>query len=225
METEEQRGDESTGPKLSATGPIPSATRVDLKVGIIRAGLGPMELESLQLEPEDIGLKQPVVIMDVLSPKPTTGFGNSSKRPLQLDTIISQDQIDACRRKIQAIDPAKNIQVDQCKGKELIIWQPREKEKNLKVQDYIVEFPEEVENTTNEGDAEDKEGGDGGIEEKTLSATLSMNLSLKRQWEEGIEEGWKSQKRIKGNQGCKTVASEQGHERVGGRKMEIVQWR
>lgn len=50
-----------------ANGPVPP-TRVGLKWGLVRPGLGPQRLEQLGLEEEDIGLRQPMVLLDYPSP-------------------------------------------------------------------------------------------------------------------------------------------------------------
>lgn len=47
----------------------PSITRIDLEQGLVRAGLGPEHVDQLDLFKEDIGLKQPIIIKDYLSPK------------------------------------------------------------------------------------------------------------------------------------------------------------
>ncbi|KAJ1395657.1 Zinc finger, CCHC-type [Sesbania bispinosa] len=56
----------SDGAESSST--VAQPTLVDLKQGKVRSGLGPSSLQLLNVETEDIGLKQHVVIMDCLSP-------------------------------------------------------------------------------------------------------------------------------------------------------------
>lgn len=105
----------------------PTLTVVDLKEHLPRLGLGPESLDLLELEKEDIGLKNPVTILDYPSPP-------ERYRSIQL----SDQEIRKCR--------------EQC---DFFFWELG-KEKNKEVTDkhdncedknetleYLVEFPNE----------------------------------------------------------------------------------
>ncbi|KAJ1407771.1 O-sialoglycoprotein endopeptidase [Sesbania bispinosa] len=46
----------------------PNPTKVDLHSGLIQPGLGPNSIQDLELETEDVGLKEPILIMNYPSP-------------------------------------------------------------------------------------------------------------------------------------------------------------
>lgn len=136
---------EESGP---STGPIEvnrsMLTRVDLEEGKIRSGLGPSSLEDLDIEAEDIGLKQKVIIIDVLSPEKKKAEERGGG-PLQLDMNIDAEQIKKARDVIAAktFGPSNHTAGSSKEGMEMVIWGPREKAKPSQPLGYIVELPDD----------------------------------------------------------------------------------
>lgn len=57
----------------------PSLTKIDLSCSLVRAGLGLEQMQDLSLFKEDIGLKQPIIINDYLSPaNPRIRYGGAN---------------------------------------------------------------------------------------------------------------------------------------------------
>lgn len=138
MQNEEKKKD---GPDVNE-GPSVSLARIDLKEGIIRPGLGPADIEDIGLEKEDIGLSKPVVILDVASPNLDQMRVGKEIGLLGLDIELSAEQINECRTRMLNSYPSGKS--ESCKGKEIVIWHPRDKQKHKIEPEYIVEFPEEL---------------------------------------------------------------------------------
>ncbi|KAF7801557.1 kinesin KP1-like isoform X1 [Senna tora] len=81
-------------------------TRSDLKQKMIQPGLGPSSIMDLDLQPEDIGLKTPVIIIDVPSPQ-KKAHSNIDPNPLNLEMALTEAQISQCRQAISIWEPRK----------------------------------------------------------------------------------------------------------------------
>lgn len=62
---------------------------------------------TLQIEKENIGLKEDVIILDALSPKINLNKGDSSKGPIQLDMNLNTTQI--AKNKFQFDSQTKHL--------------------------------------------------------------------------------------------------------------------
>lgn len=162
-----------------------SLTLVDIECDIPRAGLGPDHLDLLSPEKEDIGLSEPVVLQDYLSPP------RRSSGPFEVH--LSPGSIDKCRRACADIKPKgkhregaqsniPRVHKEKCKECDWIAG--LKTKKPGKDADYFVEFPpDEMEGVCSKSRHLDKE------EELQLSIAVRESLSLKRsrlalQWDE-----------------------------------------
>lgn len=175
-----------------AVGPSEAVTRIDLKERMIRPGLGPGKLQDLDLEKEDIGLANPVIILDVLSPPMPCKVGSGPDGPCSLDMEMGPEKIAKCREAIKR-GRDKHVTYDGLDqgnhptNLEMVIWKPREKFKKKSQAQYIVEFPDEKE----EGNSLENATGAGGsgmlrmgTEERELLKIFKESLLIKRQREE-----------------------------------------
>lgn len=174
----------------------PSLTLVDIVCDLPRTGLGPECMEDLGFQTEDIGLQQPVVLQDYISPP------RYSDGPIEV--VLSPGSIDKCRRACSSLKPKGSHQMKAQNKKSKILherckecnwiqnrtnYREVEKKKKLttmKADSYLVEFPPE-----NEGSKETLTKGMELDEELQLAADVRKSLSLKRgrlSIEEGEEE-------------------------------------
>lgn len=148
-----------------------SLTLVDIKCDLPRAGLGPDDIESLQLEKEDIGLSHPVILKDYLSPK------RRSCGPIEVD--LSQEDVAKCR------DACVSGEYTCLAGKHPKFGlrpsmgyrgnQRKEAKGGENKLGYVVEFPpEDQEEESNQKSAL------GEAIQEALSSGLNHSLSLKR---------------------------------------------
>lgn len=196
-------GAEDSGPNIgpNSGGPV-QLTRVDLKEKKIRPRLGPSTLEELQIEAEDIGLKEKVVVTDMLSPERYKNI-NREEGPSQLDMFFNTDQITKMKQAIAARNsgPREAGQDDPKLGMELVVWEPREKIRSTQGMEYYVELPDE-----------DDPGEDMQLmsvkeckEENILAEIVLRTLTLKRMRDEGKEDSGRleQQEESEGMQGSK----------------------
>lgn len=111
------------------TGPIEQLTHIDLEEGRVRPGLGPMCIDDLGLEKEDIGLKEPVILTDMLSPERPGRPNTEVNLPICLDMGLSAEEIRRCRQvigpKTKEGEPVSHAgRAVGEKGKAVVIWQP-----------------------------------------------------------------------------------------------------
>lgn len=100
-------------------GPLENITRIDLEEGKIRAGLGPMNISDLDLEKEDIGLKEPIILTDMMSPDKPKQVSSEDNQPVCLDMDLSLEEIQKCRQVLKGKDTGEQSRgnTDQSKGK------------------------------------------------------------------------------------------------------------
>lgn len=115
-------------------------TRIDLEERKIRPGLGPSTLAELQIEAKNIGLKEKVIVLDILSLDRQKNF-NSEAGPSQLDMTLNAEQIKKVKQVIATknFGPRKEGQARSKQSRELVVWEPREKVRTAQGMDYYVE--------------------------------------------------------------------------------------
>lgn len=183
-------GNQIEGVKLGRTEEVHRATQVDLHSGLVQPGLGPENILLLDLEKEDIGVGEPVVLLDCLSPeKEEVRYGGA---------ILSQAEINKCRKASATRSKQKH-------------WPEREigsllrhciKVHNKYKEAYIVEFPEEE---------DEKMGLEKALlplEERNLSSALTQSLKLKRSREREVGE-MGGCLMLEGRDGCKKLHIEE----------------
>ncbi|KAF7824555.1 reverse transcriptase [Senna tora] len=174
--------------------------RMDLKRELIRPGLGPAHLGDLDIEPEDIGLSCPVIIIDVKSPpKCKPYFTPKGPSPIDLDEELSIEEITRCREAIQNSQyKGKQAQGyyqgnDPKENSQLAIWGPRSQTKERETADYIVELPPDEAEQVEDYDGKSLQSSG----EQAIVKALSANLSLKRTREGNDEEDPSGNKKTK----------------------------
>lgn len=85
----------------SSLGPSKEWTRIDLEEGKIRPGLGPNRIEELEIEKEDVGLKEPIIILDSLSPIHNKQNCGADMGVTSLDMDLSMEQIQLIRKRLR----------------------------------------------------------------------------------------------------------------------------
>ncbi|KAF7828451.1 homeobox-leucine zipper protein HAT4 [Senna tora] len=173
---------------------------MDLKRELIRPGLGPAHLGDLDIEPEDIGLSRPVIIIDVKSPpKCKPYFTPKGPSPIDLDEELSIEEITRCREAIQNSQyKGKQAQGyyqgnDPKENSQLAIWGPRSQTKERENADYIVELPPDEAEQVEDYDGKSLQSSG----EQAIVKALSANLSLKRTREGSDEEDPSGNKKTK----------------------------
>lgn len=174
-----------------------SLTLVDIECNMPRTGLGPERMEDLGFQKEDIGLQQPVLLQDYISP-PRNFDG-------PVDVMMSPGSIKKCRSACAKLKPKGPHQMKAQNKKSSILherckeckWiqdrtnyrevEKKKKHGTMEVDNYVVEFPPD-----NEGREEAVTKGMELDDELELAAEVRESLSLKRGRsviEEGEEEG------------------------------------
>lgn len=203
-------------------GPTEEVTRIDLKERRIRPGLGPMKIQDLDLEREDIGLAQPVIILDSLSPKRPCPKSPKEATTSSLDMNMGPEEISKCRRAIKGVF-GKQVSYDglvssnQPTNMELVIWEPRDRLKTKKQQQYFVVFPEDAEEVSpGKGKDQTETRTTMGNETRDMLEGFCERLKLKRTREidEGVDniEPWA--KRMLLIENSRTDASEKRAEQI-----------
>lgn len=145
-------------------------TLVDLKEKRPRPGLGPKQIEDLDIEKEDIGLKEKVVLLDYLSPP---------ESPIKYQGAnMTQLEVDKCRGLISAHKANTGKQKQE-------IQHSREGAEEPEAElGYYVEFPEE-----DGGEKSKEERKLSKEEEMALVMVVNKTLSIKRPREEEYVQG------------------------------------
>ncbi|KAF7844038.1 reverse transcriptase [Senna tora] len=152
-------------------------TRVDLKEGKIRPGLGPKNLVDLNLEKEDVGLKSPIIIMDVLSPPKIQHVGQSNTSLIEVDINVGEVEIKAIKQQMVMQAPSSQLkQSSHTRDVARAIWAPRQKEKSPKAQEYYVELPQEEEKINEQAKADET----GKKVEQLMAIAINRKLAIKR---------------------------------------------
>lgn len=152
-------------------------TKMDLKEGKIRPGLGPQHFGLLDLSKEDIGLASPVVLMDYPSPEMGPEYDEGVK--------LTKEEIVLCKKACLSITGSK-----------------KERKSLQQEENYFVELPSDDEQETHQSGSILKVE-----EENMLAVSMQKTLSLKRtrqlfltgndEWEEANAN---KEKRRRGNQ-------------------------